>query len=292
MTDLEQDIFDSALDNEEAPEAAAPETQEAPEPEVAQGQPRDEAGRFAAKASEPEPTAEPAPETQPQPEAKETGGIPSWRLKEEAEARRAAEERYQNTVREMANLQAQIQQFQRQSQPPPKQPDDIFTDPTAFVNHYASAQVDPVKQEIGQLREFYSQRDAIRDHGPEKVKAAYDWIAQGMQSRDPARMTIYNRAMVSYDPYGEIIREHQKQTLFEQIGSDPIAYTKKQALELAKNDPEFQKELINSVRGSAQTRPGTTQIPPSLTRVSSAPPPNGGDDDDSSDAGMFRYATR
>lgn len=290
MENVEQDIFDSALNESEAPEAAAPEIQEAPEPEVAQAQPRDEAGRFAAKA-EPEPTAEPAPQAQAQPDARDnSGGIPSWRLKEEAEARRAAEERYQNTVREMANLQAQIQQFQKQSQPAKPVP-DIFEDANAFVNHHTGEAVSPLKQEITQLREYYSQMRAVDKHGDEKVRAAYDWIAHGMQSRDPARMMIYQRAMGSYDPYGEIIREHQKQTIFEQIGSDPNAYFEKQ-LEERMKDPAFQAKLMGNIRGSAQTRPGTTQIPPSLSRVSSAPPPSGGDDDDSSDAGMFKYATR
>lgn len=283
MSDLEQDIFDSAL-TDDAPETAAPETQEAPEPEVNEGPARDELGRFTAKA-EPEPQAP----VQQEPEAREAA-IPSWRLKEEAEARRAAEERYNQTVRELAEIRAQFTQMQKQSQPANPVP-DIFEDANAFVQHNVGTAIDPIKQEIGQLREFYSQREATREYGAEKVKAAYDWIAQGMQTRDPERMAIYQRAMGSFDPYGEIVRSHQKQSLFEQIGTDPNAYVERQ-LEERMKDPAFQAKLLERIRGSAQARPGTTQIPPSLNRVSGAAPAVVEDGDDNSDAGIFRYATR
>jgi hypothetical protein len=285
MSDLEQDIFDSAL-TDDAPEAAEPQIEESPEPVVNEGPSRDEMGRFAPKAAEPEPQEAP----QAQPEARESNGIPSWRLKEEAEARRAAEERYNQNQRELAELRAQIAQFQKQSEPPKAVP-DIFEDAGAFVGHNVSQAVDPIKQEIGQLREFYSQREAVRTHGEEKVKSAYDWIAQGMQSRDPERMAIYQRAMGSFDPYGEIITAHQKQTIFQQIGTDPNAYFEKQ-LEERMKDPSFQAKLLESVRGSAQTRPSTVKLPPSLSRVSSAAPIQADDDYDGSDAGLFKYATR
>jgi hypothetical protein len=286
MSDLEQDIFDSAL-TDDAPEAAEPQIEESPEPVVNEGPARDEQGRFAPKAAQPELEA-PAP--QEQPEARESNGIPSWRLKEEAEARRAAEERYQQTVRELAEIKAQFTNMQKQSEPPKAVP-DIFEDAGAFVGHNVSQAVDPIKQEIGQLREFYSQREAVRTHGEDKVKSAYDWIAQGMQSRDPERMAIYQRAMGSFDPYGEIITAHQKQTIFQQIGTDPNAYFEKQ-LEERMKDPSFQAKLLESVRGSAQTRPSTVKLPPSLSRVSSAAPIQADDDYDGSEAGLFKYATR
>jgi hypothetical protein len=286
MKDLEQDIFDSAL-TDDAPEAVEPQIEAAPEPEVNEGPARDEMGRFAPKAAEPEPQA-PAP--QEQPEAREAAAIPSWRLKEEAEARRAAEERYQQTVRELAEIRAQFDQVRKQSEPPKAVP-DIFEDANGFVQHNVSTAIDPIKQEIGQLREFYSQREATREFGAEKVKAAYDWIAQGMQSRDPERMAIYQRAMGSFDPYGEIVRSHQKQSLFEQIGSDPNAYVERQ-LEERMKDPAFQAKLLERIRGSAQARPGTTQLPPSLNRVSGAAPAVVEDGDDNSDEGIFKYATR
>lgn len=288
MKDIEQDIFDSALTDDV--EQVEPQIEEQPEPEASEGPARDELGRFAAKA-EPEPQPDKTPVTNLEDrENTLSNGIPSWRLKEEAERARAAEERYQQTQRELAEIRAQFAQVQKQSQPEKPVP-DIFEDAGAFVGHNVSQAVDPIKQEIGQLREFYSQREAIREHGQEKVKAAYDWIAQGMQSRDPERMAIYQRAMGSFDPYGEIITAHQKQTVFQQIGTDPNAYFERQ-LEERMKDPAFQAKLLESVRGSAQSRPSNVKLPPSLSRVSSAAPVQADDEYDGTEAGLFKYATR
>ena len=80
---------------------------------------------------------------------------------------------------------------------------------------------EPIKGEINQLREYYSQRDAIREHGAEKVKAAYDALANGLNARDPEVVAVYQRAMASIDPYGDIMKWHKKQTIFSTIGDDP-----------------------------------------------------------------------
>lgn len=271
MSDLEQEIFDSALTD--APEAPVEEIQqEQPEAVVA----RDEQGRFAPKPEE--------PAEKPRTEEPERGP-PAWRLKEEADARRAAEQERDRYRTELDNFRRQ----QQEQKPPP----DIFEDAPKFVDQRVGTAVDPIKQEIGQLREFYSQREAVREHGQEKVKAAYDWIAQGMQSRDPERMAIYNRAMGSFDPYGEIVQSHQKQSLFEQIGTDPNAFVEKQLDEKLK-DPAFAAKMLERIRGVTQQRPSSsvTQLPPSLNRMSSSAPRAEGDDDDDSDAGLFRQVTR
>ncbi|HTG16534.1 MAG TPA: hypothetical protein VK747_14900 [Blastocatellia bacterium] len=272
MADIEQEIFDSALTDEPGEVQVEPvQTEQEPEPAVS----RDEQGRFAPK---PEEAEKPAKTEEREP------GPPAWRLKEEADARRAAEHR-------ASTLEAQLQQFLQQKEQKPAP--DIFEDAPKFVDQRVGSQVDPIRQEIGQLREFYSQREAIRSHGQEKVKAAYDWIAQGMQSRDPERMAIYNRAMTSFDPYGEIVNSHAKQTVFEQIGSDPNAYVEKQLEEKLK-DPTFAAKMLERIRGVTQQArpPGITQLPPSLGRSSSSASPREGDDEDNSDAGLFRQATR
>lgn len=268
--DLEQDIFDSATIDDPVETHVEEIQQEAPEPVVV----RDEQGRFATK-----------PEEAEKPASEPERGPPAWRLKEEADARRAAEQERDRYRVELENFRKQ----QEQQRNPPK---DIFEDAPGFVDQRVQTTVDPIKQEIGQLREFYSQREAVRTHGQEKVKAAYDWIAQGMQSRDPERMAIYQRAMGSFDPYGEIVSSHQKQALFEQIGTDPGAYVEKQLDERLK-DPAYAAKLLERIRGVTQQRPSSsvTQLPPSLSRVSSGLP-RAGDDDDDSEAGLFRQATR
>ncbi len=268
----DKDIFASAIADEPDQEV---QIEEAPQVEYSEAEPvvaRDEQGRFA-----PKPEAEEKP---PEPER----GPPAWRLKEEADARRAAEQ-------ERDRYRVELETFRRQQQEQKPKP-DMFENPDAFVDQGVRAQLDPVKQEIGQLREFYSQQRAVEKHGEEKVKLAYDWIAQGMQSRDPERMAIYNRAMASFDPYGDILASHHKHELFQQIGTDPSAYVDKQLDERLK-DPAFAAKMLERIRGVTQTRPSatTTQLPPSLSRVSSGLP-RATDEDDDSDAGLFRQATR
>lgn len=271
----DKDIFASALTDEpevETPEAEQPEEPEQPETIAVA---RDEHGRFAPK---PEPVEA---KEQPQPEPER--GPPAWRLKEEADARRAAEQERDRYRIELENFRRQ----QEQQKPPP----DIFENPGAFVDQGVRTAVDPIKQEMSQLREFYSQREAVKEHGADKVKAAYDWIAEGMQSRDPERMAIYQRAMGSFDPYGDIVQSHIKNELFRQIGTDPSAYVEKQLEERLK-DPAYQAKLLERIRGATQARPSTvTQLPPSLSRAAGGVPRTA-DDDDDSDAGLFRQATR
>jgi len=281
MADDEREMFDSALDTPEQPD----------------NQPRDEQGRFA-KAEQPEEpteqieqqTEQPAPvqteQVEQQQEPKDHG-IPPWRLREEAEARRAAEARAQQIEREAAEYRRQIAQMQEQSKP--KQVPDIFEDPNAFVSHGVQTAVAPVASQITQLREFYSQREAVREFGAEKVKAAKDWLAQGVQSGDPDAIAVYQRAMKSIDPYGDIVGAHQQRTIYQQIGGDPTAWFEKQMEERLK-DPAFQTKLMERMRGDAQTRPSVTQLPPSLTKTTAAlivQP-----DEDNSDAGLLRDALR
>lgn len=272
----DKDIFASAIADEPEQDVQIEEAPQAEYSEPAPAVARDEQGRFAPKTE--------AEAEKPRAEEPERGP-PAWRLKEEADARRSAEQR-------AAQLEAELQQFRRQQEQARQPAPDIFENPGAFVDQNVRTAVDPVRSEIGQLREFYSQKEAIRDHGPEKVKSAYDWIAQGMQSRDPERMAVYNRAMNSFDPYGEIVGAHIRHTVSSQVGNDPIAYAKKQAVELAKTDPAFAAEMMAHIRGATQARPSTvTQLPPSLSRVSSGMP-RAADDDDDSEAGLFRQATR
>jgi hypothetical protein len=281
MADEERAMFDSALED------AAPTSEPAPEPE---GQPRDERGRFSSSQpaeiveTPPAPAepATPAPTAQePQPQAQ---GIPPWRLKEEADARRAAEA-------ELAELRRELAQSRQ-----PKQPDpvpDLYENPTAFVDHGVKQHIDPVKSEIATLREFYSRKEAIREHGAEKVTAAYNALDQGIRSRDPEAIMIYQRAMNSMDPFGDIMSWHQKQTLFSQVGSDPNAWFEKQLEERLK-DPAHQAKLMERIRGNVQqqpNRPPVTQLPPSLNKATASVSP-GEDDEDGGEAGLLKSALR
>lgn len=291
MANDDKDIWESAAT--ELPE------QDAPQPEGGQQQPvetpetlRDERGRFAPKAdagNEPAPVQE-AQAEQPQPEAKETSqGIPPWRLREEAEARRAAEERARQIEQDMLALRQQIAQQQPQT---PETPPDIFEDAAAFVDHRNRAAIDPIKSEVQSLREFYSQRDAVREHGAEKVQAAFTALDQAAKSGDPEAQAAVARVKSSLDPFGDIVKWHQKQTIFSTIGPDPEAFIER-TLEERLKDPAYQAKLLERIRGSAQARPSSvTQLPPSLNRATSVAPVGAQEDDDDSDAGLLNSALR
>ena len=100
----DKELFDSATSDEPI-EVVADEP--AAEQEV-EGQPRDDQGRFAAKAEEPT-VAEPVA-TEPQ--GKEEAYVPSWRLREMREEREATERRFQESQaqwqRQMAELRSQL----------------------------------------------------------------------------------------------------------------------------------------------------------------------------------------
>lgn len=289
MADNDQDIWDS-VDETDVAQVETPQIEDVAE--VAENTLRDERGRFAPKQASEEP-AEPVAQEQPvvAETPKDTSqGIPSWRLKEEAEARRAAEERAANHERELMELRRQFQAMQKQSEPKAPVP-DIWENADGFVDHRTNQAIEPIKGEISQLREYYSQRDAIREHGAEKVKAAYDALAQGMNARDPEVIAVYQRAMSSIDPYGDIMKWHKKQTIFSTIGDDPEAFVERQIEERLK-DPTYQAKVLERIRGTAQTRPSTvTPLPPSINRATSAAA-LGGDDEDESEAGLLQSALR
>lgn len=278
----DQELFESVTNRDEPIEAEVAEPAEATTDDVN----RDEQGRFAAKAetTETPATAEPA--------GKDEAHVPSWRLREQTERAEAAERRSQQM---QSDFERRFNELQSRL-PRPETPvvPDVFENPDGFLQHGVRQAVDPVKNEISQLREFYSQKEAIREHGPEKVKAAYDAIAQGMQSRDPEVNAIYQRAMSSLDPYGEIVKWYQQKTVFAQIGSDPNKWFEQEVERRAKEDPAFLEKLKAASApnpNAPQTPANLVRLPPSMNRLSTAAAPQS-DGADMSDAELFAAATR
>lgn len=216
--------------------------------------------------------------------------IPPGRLREETEARRAAERR-------AIELEARLAAIERQQQPQqPRQRADVFENPSAFVQEEVQPILDPVTQQISQMREFYSRREATREHGAEKVKAAYDWIAEGIASRDPEAVAVYQRAMQSMDPFGDITRAHLQRQTFQEIGGDLNAY-RQRVLDEALKDQAFQAKVLEAARAQAQaagttiTRPaGAVASLPSITKVGAAALSEG-QQPDLSDAELFEATT-
>jgi molecular chaperone DnaK (HSP70) len=279
----DKELFESAT-NDEPIEVTADEPVAEP---VNDGPARDEQGRFAPK--EPEPVVA---EVEPKPEGKDEAYVPSWRLREMREEREAVERRFQETQqhwqRQIAELQAKLPKAE------PARVPDVFEDPNGFLQHGVQQAIDPISQQMGKLTEFFSRKDAIREHGEEKVNAAYTALDRAANAGDPEAQAVVSRVKKSMDPYGDMVSWHSKQSVFQQIGNDPNAWFEKE-LEKRLADPQFasaQLQRIQSgVRSPGTQTPNQIRLPPSIGRVPSSQSASE-DAPDMSDAGLFAHATR
>jgi hypothetical protein len=230
--------------------------------------------------------------------------IPPARLREEADRARAAERRAEAL---QTQVEALLARFQPQQPQQPKPRADMFENPSGFVQEEVSPLIEPLNQQLTQVREFYSKRDAIREFGAETVSAAFVAIENGLRSRDPDANVTYMRLMRSLDPYGDMVRWHQQQVAFSQIGGDLTAYNKR-ILDEAMKNPEFQAQVIAAARGGApavavparggeQPRNSNGQFAspstlPSIARVGSTGlAPEDAGQDNTSDADLFAQTT-
>lgn len=286
----EKELFEQAMNDAPVEDVVEQPTEQAEVEQAAeqtteteqQGRERDEHGRFVAQQKQPDANAK-----------QDEAIVPSWRLREQRERAEAAERQFQDAQsqfqRQIAELQARLPKAEQQQAP------DIFENPGQFVEHATRQHLDPVRNEIGQLREYYSQRDAIREHGAEKVQAAYQVLEKGMSSRDPEAWATYQRAMSSMDPYGTIVGWHQQREVYSQIGNDPKAWFEKE-LEKRMSDPQFAAQQLQRIQQSTQQSSAAKQtqsrvaLPPSLSRMSSAQVAT--DDGDLTDASLFANAMR
>ena len=285
----DKELFSSAMTADEIPDAAdtpveAPET-EAPQQEE---RPRDEQGRFA-KQVEPEPKPE-----QAEP-ARDEAHVPPWRLREIKEERDAINQRYLETQRQLEMLQRQ-----NQPKPEPTPAPDLFENPQGAIEYGARQLLTPIEQRILAMetrmqeeREFFSRREAEREHGPEMVREAYNWLAQGTQARNPDVMNVYQQVMQSKHPFDMIVAAHKRMSVMQQIDSagDLDKWVMQRAAELQQRGQ--QPPQGNGRQGSNGSSQGNSivKLPPSMRNLP-ASQVDGDDDSDMSDAAMFRQAMR
>lgn len=250
-----EELFANALSDE--PIEVKEETPEPqPEPEKpAEDRPRDEHGRFAPKPEE----AEPKPDAQAvKPEAKEEAQVPSWRLRELREAREAAERR-------AAQLEQQLMALRPKQEAAPKP--DLFEKPDDFVRANVQEALNPIEQKFTNFVETVSRRDAIREHGEERVSEAYQALDKAARTGDPAALATVQAVKQSMDPFGEIVgwyRQHE-------AALNPQAYFQRQ-LEESLKDEKFKTELLAKLQPQTpQEKPKPVfNVPPSLNRAASA----------------------
>lgn len=259
----DKELMNAALSDTPAP-AATPE----PEPVVEQkGQPRDESGRFAPKAAdEPAPVAE-----QPQAEPEKEQGIPSWRLKEEAEARRAAEARLEEFNRQMwqrdqelAQLRQQLNQFTA----PKQEPIDPYSDLNGAIQQTISPFESRLQSFESKLMLRASRAEAVVDYGKQAVADMEAAVQKAMQSGNPEMQLLGAQMKASDHPVGVAMRWFQNNRLVEQTGGDIEAY-KAKLLE----DPEFLGKAVEAARTRATNGQGSKpniQLPPSLNKATAS----------------------
>lgn len=276
-------LFSGAIATE-APAEAAPAATEAPAQEAQTeqqpedtGQPRDEHGRFAPKAEEKaEATAEaeatPADQQQPKDNAAQ---IPAWRVSEITEARRAAEARAADNERRAQQLELQTRQLSEQLRKfteQPQDPVDPYADPEKFRDQGVRQAIDPIRAEIGQIREHYSRENAIRVYGEDTVKEAYNWLQQASAQGDPRAAPVLQRALNSIDPFKDIVTAFKRDKALSTVGDDPNAWFEQEAKRRAAADPQWYAKLqqpAQAQNGSSQPS-NIVKLPPSLSKVSGA----------------------
>jgi hypothetical protein len=278
----DKDVFAAALSDQ--PPAEAPEKpSEEPKPEG--DRPRDEQGRFIPKAADAEtpaqpqavePTkAEPVAADKPPPDE----AIPSWRLREETQRRREAEER-------LAAASAQLQQFlnqarqQQQRQPEPLP--DLIEQPEA----YARAIEQRLTQQFEQRDIARSLFRADKQYG-EEFRKAYEAFNSPQHANDEHLLA---RVRNSYDQGEAILTWHREQEVLREIGNNPVTYKQRIRSELMQ-DAEFRKEFMASMRAEATSKPSSVTSLPNLSRApGSASGPR--DDWPTTDAEIFADVTR
>lgn len=265
-----EELFNSALSDEQ-PEA----TEQVAEVEASDDQrARDELGRFAPKSEEVEAKPE-AEQAKPVEQPVESQGVKQLR-----EALERANRRADEVERRLLSMQPKLE---------PVAKPDIFEKPDEFVRANINEVVAPLQQQFSSFIESVSRRDAIKEHGQERVTEAFTALDQAAKVGDPQALAIVQAVKQSMDPFGDIVNWYRG----AEASRDPDAFFQRK-LEEALKDEKFKGELLTKLR------PGTTEqqqaqpvikLPPSIGKVPSSHSAST-EVADMSDAGLFAHAMR
>jgi hypothetical protein len=287
-------LFDAAVADEPvAVEATAEPEAPAPQEPEATEQHRDEAGKFAKKEAaetKPEDTAD-----APTADEEKGGQIPSWRLREINEEKRAAIVRAEAAEAERQQLRAELEQLRRQPSVPAKEPiaevkPDPLLDPEAY-----EAYLERKFEERANLRERnLDMASAHRTHG-KVFEEAYQAAQNALRAGDPQLKALMNSTST---PGEDLVKWHRERQTMREVGNDPNAWLEKK-LEERLADPAFLAKAVEKARGVASATPTQNggkpaiNLPPSLSHMTRADSLlAGSDDNDMSDEALFSYATR
>lgn len=226
----------------------------------------------------PIPQAPPSPEPTVQPDAQ----IPSWRLREEAEGRRQAEDRARQLEARLNEIAAHMQQNQKQP--------DFFENPDAATQALIMRTLQPYADQTRRELMFLGKMVASTKHGEDKVNEAEQAFLKA-RSEETLDNADYERVVTAANRYDEVVKWHKRQSVLSSVGDDPAAWFEKQ-LEARLADPKFQAQLMEKVRGDAAGRPPITKLPPSLSRSTAAKANTEAVEGDLSDQSLFAFATK
>lgn len=249
----------------------------------------------------PEPSPEPPADAQAgkppeaQPPSSPTGGdpepkgkeevIPSWRLREEAEARRIAEKRAQ----ELEILLTDLGNAARREKGQEKAP-DFFEAPEQAVATIVMEAMRPYAEQTHRTMMALAKMTAAQAHSEKTVVEAEQAFLKAMGDRTLDVMD-YERVVQSPNRWDACVQWHKRQRTLQEVGEDPAAYFER-ALESKLADPAFQTKLLEKLRAGASGSPTVVKIPPSLSTVTSAARASGEDLGDMSDASLYAFARK
>lgn len=181
--------------------------------------------------------------------------VPSWRLREINEEKRALAAELERLKAEVANARRAPQQQPQQEQQPPKaeRPDPLL-DPEG----YAKAVREDIRNELLADRREESLQRALEEK-PEEFKAAY---AAAQQSNDAG---LKARMQAARDPGKELLKWHKEQRVKAEVGDDLDGYIEKKVQERL----AAQTQQPNGQTQQNNGRPKVA-LPPSLNGASRA----------------------
>lgn len=194
---------------------------------------------------------------------------PEWRLKEDAEARRAAEAELANERAEKAALKQRLDALEQANKPKPaqKEEEDDGPDPLLDPKGYKKHVREEIRTELLNERREESMK-AAREKDAAAFDEAYQASLEAMRSGD---VTIRARMHSSRDPGRTLIEWHTEQKAIREVGADPNAYVQRK-LEEALKDPAFLAKAIEASKAVAQTQQSNgrpkVELPPSLNGAS------------------------
>lgn len=220
------------------------------------------------------------------------GLIPSWRLREEADARKEAVKALETERSERAKLVDRLARLEKPTEQKADEPPDPLIDPQGYSKWQDNRLDLRLRQERGEMSMRYT-----RKQNPEVFDKAYAAITDAMSKGDRlSQLRVYN----SPDPGEELIAWYKEAETRREVGNDPATY-KARVLEEALKDPTYLAKAIEAAKASAGGAPAQTnggarpvvKLPPSLTGAARADAASmNSDDNDVSDEGLMSYALR